>query len=64
MAGRSLPSAVILMNLTGLPRTPLEADVADPFSVQRAVTAASQEADEASLFVYAAGISRPSRRAK
>jgi NAD(P)-dependent dehydrogenase (short-subunit alcohol dehydrogenase family) len=34
---------------------PLEADMADPFSVQRAVTAASQEAGEASLFVYAAG---------
>lgn len=32
-----------------------EVNVADPFSVQRAVTAASQEAGEASLFVYAAG---------
>lgn len=31
------------------------ADVADPFAVQRAVLAASQEAGEAALFVYAAG---------
>ena len=31
------------------------ADVADPFAVQRAVLAASQEAGEADLFVYAAG---------
>jgi NAD(P)-dependent dehydrogenase (short-subunit alcohol dehydrogenase family) len=41
--------------LDGIAAHPLEADVADPFSVQRAVTAASQEAGEASLFVYAAG---------
>ena len=33
----------------------LEADVADPFSIQRAVMAAGQEAGEAGLFVYAAG---------
>ena len=32
-----------------------EADVADPFAVQRAALAASQEAGEARLFVYAAG---------
>jgi NAD(P)-dependent dehydrogenase (short-subunit alcohol dehydrogenase family) len=31
------------------------ADVADPFAVRRAVLAASQEAGEAGLFVYAAG---------
>ena len=41
--------------LDGIAAHALEADVADPFSVQRAVTAASQEAGEASLFVYAAG---------
>ena len=41
--------------LDGIAAHPLEADAADPFSVQRAVTAASQEAGEASLFVYAAG---------
>jgi NAD(P)-dependent dehydrogenase (short-subunit alcohol dehydrogenase family) len=47
--------------LDGIAAYALEADVADPFSVQRAVTAASQEAGEASLFVYAAGdiISEP-----
>lgn len=32
-----------------------EADVADPFAVQRAVFAAGQEAGEANLFIYAAG---------
>jgi len=32
-----------------------EADVADPFAVQRAVFSAGQEAGEAGLFVYAAG---------
>jgi NAD(P)-dependent dehydrogenase (short-subunit alcohol dehydrogenase family) len=41
--------------LDGIAAHALEADVANPFSVQRAVTAASQEAGEASLFVYAAG---------
>jgi NAD(P)-dependent dehydrogenase (short-subunit alcohol dehydrogenase family) len=41
--------------LDGIAAHPLKADVADPFSVQRAVTAASQEASEADLFVYAAG---------
>lgn len=33
----------------------LRADVADPFSVQRAVQAAAHEVDEISLWVYAAG---------
>ncbi len=32
-----------------------EADVADPFAVQRAVLAGGQEAGEAHLFIYAAG---------
>lgn len=32
-----------------------EADVADPFSVQRAVLSAGQEVGEAGLFIYAAG---------
>ena len=41
--------------LEGITAHTLEANVADPFSVQRAVTAASQEAGEAGLFVYAAG---------
>ena len=41
--------------LDGIAAHMLEADVADPFSIQRAVTAASQEASEAGMFVYAAG---------
>jgi NAD(P)-dependent dehydrogenase (short-subunit alcohol dehydrogenase family) len=41
--------------LDGIAAHSLETNVADPFSVQRAVTAASQEAGEAGLFVYAAG---------
>ncbi len=41
--------------LDGISAHTLEVNVADPFSVQRAVTAASQEAGEASLFVYTAG---------
>jgi NAD(P)-dependent dehydrogenase (short-subunit alcohol dehydrogenase family) len=47
--------------LDGIATHSLAADAADPFSVQRAVMAASQEASEASLFVYAAGdiISEP-----
>lgn len=41
-----------------------EADVADPFAVQRAVLAAGQEVGEAQLFIYAAGdiVAEPASR--
>lgn len=42
-------------DLAGVADFAYEADVADPFAVQRAVFAAGQEAGEAGLFVYAAG---------
>lgn len=42
-------------DLGGVADYAYEADVADPFSVQRAVVAAGQETGEAGLFVYAAG---------
>ncbi len=42
-------------DLDGAAAYAFEADVADPFAVQRATFAAAQEAGEASLFIYAAG---------
>ncbi|NDJ53139.1 MAG: SDR family NAD(P)-dependent oxidoreductase [Chloroflexi bacterium] len=42
-----------LSDLNGL--IPIEADVADPFSVQQAVLTAGQEASEIDLWVYSAG---------
>lgn len=42
-------------DLDGAADYALAADVADPFSVERAVLAAGQEAGEAQLFIYAAG---------
>jgi NAD(P)-dependent dehydrogenase (short-subunit alcohol dehydrogenase family) len=42
-------------NLAGAADYPLAADIADPFSVQRATLAVGQEAGEAQLFIYAAG---------
>lgn len=42
-------------DLAGVADHAFEADVADPFAVQRAVLAAGQEVGEASLFIYAAG---------
>ena len=41
--------------LAGRVTCSLRADVADPFSVQRAVQAAAHEVDEVALWVYAAG---------
>jgi len=42
-------------DLAGVTDYAFQADVADPFAVQRAVLAAGQEVGEAQLFVYAAG---------
>ncbi len=42
-------------DLGGTAMHAFEADLADPFAVQRAAFAAAQEAGEASLFIYAAG---------
>ena len=42
-------------DLAGVADYAFEADVADPFAVQRAVLAAGQEVGEADLFIYAAG---------
>lgn len=42
-------------DLAGAADHAFEADVADPFAVQRAVLAGGQEAGEAHLFIYAAG---------
>lgn len=51
-------------DLGGTAAHAFEADVADPFAVQRASFAAAQEAGEAHLFVYAAGdiVAEPAAR--
>jgi len=51
-------------DLAGAADYAFEADVADPFAVQRAVLAGGQEAGEAHLFIYAAGdiVAEPAAR--
>ncbi len=51
-------------DLAGVTDVAFEADVADPFAVQRAVLAAGQEVGQANLFIYAAGdiVAEPAAR--